>query len=77
MPNGQPFEWGRAIVHFIFGAALGALVGWGAAARFDYSAWLTVPLTALGVGLIAAVYTDNFWLSFRDPGWRNHRGVGW
>jgi hypothetical protein len=34
MPNGRPFEWGRAAVHFIFGAALGAFVGLSVCARF-------------------------------------------
>jgi hypothetical protein len=77
VPNGR-FELGRSVVHFIFGAGLGAFIGLGVRAQFmSDGGWIAIPVAALGVGLLAAVFTDGFWEGFRDPDWRNHRGRWW
>jgi hypothetical protein len=74
MPSSQ-FDWGRAVVHFICGAGLGGVLGYGLAVRLEYPVWYGTTLGALGLGLLAGFYTDNFWNGTADRG--DHRRTGW
>jgi hypothetical protein len=57
MSNRKPFEWGRALVPFVFGAGLGTLLGIGVQSLIG--SWITIPGIALLSGLIAVVFEDS------------------
>jgi len=42
-PYRRPFDWAGAVVHFIFGAGIGALVGWGVSAQIESGSGWIIP----------------------------------
>jgi sulfite exporter TauE/SafE len=71
--DNRPFNWLRFLVRFVFGAIFGGIAGLSLAARADSrsGAILVASAMALFVGLIAGLWGDRFWESFRDGGFWN------
>jgi len=69
----RPFNWVRFLVQFMFGAGFGAIAGFYLAASADSQiiGILVISGMALLVGLIAGLWGDRFWESFRDGGFWN------
>jgi hypothetical protein len=74
MPDNHHFDWARFVVHFIFGALLGALAGfttWFLWFGREPYGWLVIAAPAVAIGLLAGFFGDRFWESFREPSWWN------
>jgi hypothetical protein len=72
LDNG-PFNWVRFLVQFLFGAVFGAIAGFYLAASGDSRiiGILVISGMVLFVRLIAGLWGDRFWESFRDGGFWN------
>jgi hypothetical protein len=67
-----PADWAEFLVRFLFGALLGAAIGFSVWLRvFPFAAfgWIALPAGALLFGIIAARFGDAFWHSLRDWLW--------
>lgn len=71
MGNPSRFDWSGFIIHFVFGAALGTVIGLGLWAQLGgrNSTSSTVGVLCIGggalaCGLVAGFFEDRFWGSF-------------
>jgi hypothetical protein len=65
-------DWAKMLIHGIFGFLFGAALGFGTWAFWlsDKSSILLLVLTpGLVVGIVAALWGDDFWYSLRDSSW--------
>lgn len=58
-----PRDWGKTWLHFFCGIIAGGGVG-----AYAFDDWLYVIITAFGVGILAAIFLDEFWQRFLG-GW--------
>ncbi len=61
-------DWFKAVVHFLFGALLGTLLGMDCAGGSFWAILLSVLLPSLIVGTLSVVYLDRFWGWIQDHG---------
>ncbi|MDB6174153.1 MAG: hypothetical protein JWL59_3464 [Chthoniobacteraceae bacterium] len=71
MSSKSPFDWVGFVVHFFFGALVGAAAGFGAWAKSPHASSVSmtpgfyyIGLGALICGLIAGWWGDHFWTGF-------------
>lgn len=60
----RPHDWTGRTMHFILGAIIGAIIGFGGWARFDAGnarGWILICVGAMVIGLLGAVWGDRFW----------------
>ncbi len=63
------YDWERFRIHFICGAAVGAMIGaavWMREWHPGMSGWLWIGGLSLAVGLLGGVYGDRFWEWFLE-----------
>jgi hypothetical protein len=63
----RPNDWTGRILHFLFGAIIGAIIGFGGWARFasdNAQGWILIGAGALVLGLLGALWGDRFWYGF-------------
>lgn len=73
MSHKHPFDWSGFVVHFVFGAPFGAIVGfamWGKSSFTESTSmtpgWFFIGGGALVCGLIAGFLGDRFWQGIGD-----------
>ena len=54
-----PRDWGKTWLHFFCGFIVGGGVG-----AYAFGDWLYLLITALVVGILAALFLDGFWDEF-------------
>ena len=52
-------DWFKTWVHFFCGLVVGAVMG-----AYAFGEWLYILITALVVGILAAIFLDEFWDDF-------------
>jgi len=60
----RPNDWTGRMLHFILGAIIGAIIGFGGWARFDTDnarGWILIGVGGIVIGLLGAVWGDRFW----------------
>lgn len=62
----KPNDWIGRVLHFVFGAFIGAFMGLSMWTRIEVSndhGWIMIPIGAMIIGLLGAIWGDRLWYS--------------